>query len=187
MERRDFLKSACAAGLCSCAVATLIAGDGTPTETAPAATPPPEDWRVGFAKQRYAKLVSVAAAKTDPATFAAIIGEIGAFCGGTGFAGQFAGNLDGFLAEVQKRWRAQVEHDREGGVVRLAFAPPGNDCACPLMSKATVPPAACACSVGSIRQIFTLVMQRPVRCELKESVLQGGARCAFEIGLAGPA
>ncbi len=183
MERRDFLKSACAAGLCSCAVATLIAGDGTPTETAPAATPPKEDWRVGFAKQRYGKLVSTVAAKVDPATFAAIIEEVGQFCGGSGFAGQFAGNLDGFIAELRQRWKAQVEHDRERGVVRLSFGSAGGDCHCPLMSKATVPPAACRCSVGSIRQMFTIVAQHPVRCELTESVLQGGARCAFEIGL----
>ncbi len=183
MERRDFLKSACAAGLCSCTVAALIAGDETKPETAPAAPPPQEDWSVGFAKQRYAKLVSVVAAKVEPATFAAIIEEVGQFCGSTGFAGKFAGNLDGFLAEVRQRWRAQVEHDRQRGVVTLSFAPPSGDCACPLMSKATVPPAACRCSVGSIRQMFTLVMQRPVQCELKESVIQGGARCAFEIRL----
>jgi hypothetical protein len=51
------------------------------------------------------------------------------------------------------------------------------------MSKSTVPPAACACSVGAIRQMFTLVTQRAVGCELKESVIHGGARCAFEIRL----
>ncbi|HQF39008.1 MAG TPA: hypothetical protein PK322_07820 [Opitutaceae bacterium] len=187
MERRDFLKSACAAGLCSCAVATLIAGDGTPAETPPAAPPSPEDWRIGFAKQRYGKLVSTVAAKVDPATFAAIIEEVGQFCGGTGFAGQFVGNLDGFIEELRKRWKAQVEHDQERGAVRLSFDSAGGDCHCPLMSKATVPPAACRCSVGSIRQMFTIVAQRPVGCELTESVLQGGARCAFEVRLAVPA
>jgi hypothetical protein len=187
MERRDFLKSACAAGLCSCTVAALIAGDEAKPETAPAAPPPKEDWRVGFAKQRYAKLVSVVAAKVDPATFRSIIEEVGAFCGGTGFAGQFVGNLDGFVEELRKRWRADVAHDRERGIVRLSFGSASGDCHCPLMSKATVPPAACRCSVGSIRQMFTLVMQRPVQCELTESVIQGGARCAFEIRLGGAA
>ena len=183
MERRDFLKSACAAGLCSCAVATLIAGDETKPESSPASTPPKEDWRVGFAKKRYGKLVSTVAAKVDPETFRSIIEEVGTFCGSTGFAGQFVGNLDGFIAELRKRWKANVEHDRERGIVRLSFDSASGDCACPLMSKATVPPAACRCSVGSIRQMFTLVMQRPVQCELKESVIQGGARCAFEIRL----
>ncbi len=178
MERRDFLKSACAAGLCSCAVASLVAAD----EPKPAAEQPPkEDWRVAFGKQRYAKLVSVVAAKVEPATFQAIIEEVGEFCGSSGFAGKFAGDLDGFLAEVRKRWRAEVEHDPARGVVRLAFAVPGGDCACPLMGKGLVPAAACQCSVGSIRRMFSLVTQRPAQCDLKESVLAGGSRCAFEI------
>ena len=180
MQRRDFLKNACAAGLCSCAVARVLAAD----DSAPAApTPPPEDWRINFAKQRYGKLVSTVAEKVDPATFRAIIEEVGQFCGGTGFAAKFAGDLDGFLAEVRKRWGATVEHQKETGVVRLTFGGAGGDCHCPLMSKSTVPPAACACSVGSIRQMFTVVTQRAVGCELKESALQGGARCAFEIRL----
>lgn len=187
MERRDFLKSACAAGLCSCAVATLIASDDAKPEPAPATPPPQEDWRVGFAKQRYGKLVSTVAAKVDPETFRSIIEEVGTFCGGTGFAGQFVGNLDGFIEELRKRWKADVEHERERGIVRLSFGAASSDCHCPLMSKATVPAAACRCSVGSIRRIFTIVMQRPVQCELKESVMQGGARCAFEIRLAVPA
>ena len=123
------------------------------------------------------------AEKVDPATFRAIIEAVGQFCGGSGFAAKFAGDLDGFLAEARKRWGATVEHQKETGVVRLTFGGAGGDCHCPLMSKSTVPPAACACSVGSIRQMFTLVTQRAVGCELKESALQGGARCAFEIRL----
>ena len=181
MQRRDFLKNACAAGLCSCTVANLLAAD-EPTAAA-TTTPPPEDWRVNFAKQRYGKLVSTVATKVDPATFRDIIEEVGRFCGGTGFAGQFVGDLDGFVAEIQKRWGATVEHRKEAGIVQLAFGSGSGDCHCPLMSKSTVPAAACSCSVGSIRQMFTIVTQRAVACELKESLLQGGTRCAFEIRL----
>lgn len=179
MQRRDFLKSACAAGLCSCTVASLLAAD----EAAPAGATPPEDWRINFAKQRYGKLVSTVAAKVDATTFAAIIEEVGRFCSSQGFAGAFAGNLDGYLAEMQKRWGAQTEHDKERGIVRVSFQTNG-DCACPLMSKATVPAAACRCSEGAIAQSFTVVSGRAATCELKESVLQGAARCAFEIRLA---
>lgn len=180
MERRDFLKSACAAGLCSCAVASLVAADEPP----PAAEQPPaEDWRIGFGRQRYAKLVSVVAARVEPATFQSIIEEVGEFCGGSGFAGRFAGDLDGFLAEVRTRWHAATEYDAARGVVQLAFSTPKGDCACPLMGKGLVPAAACQCSVGSIRRMFTLVTQRPAQCELKESALAGDSRCAFEIRL----
>lgn len=186
MERRAFLKTACAAGLCSCAVASLVAAE-EPKPTTATEPPSQEDWRVGFGRQRYAKLVSTVATKVDAATFAEIMEEVGRFCGSSGFAGKFAGDLDGFLAEVEKRWHAQVEHDQARGVVKLAFAVPGGDCACPLMGKGTVPAAACRCSVGSIRQMFTLVTRRAVACDLKESALLGDGRCSFEIRFAGAA
>jgi hypothetical protein len=184
MERRDFLKSACAAGLCSCAVAGLIAGE----EAKPAsANPPKEDWRIVFGKQRYTKLVSTVAAKVDPKTFSEIIEEVGRFCSEQGFAKDFVGNLDGYCAEMQKRWGAKTEIDRARGVVELAFDVPGGDCACPLLGKGLVPAAACRCSVGAIRHGFTVVMQRAVECELKESALRGDARCSFEIRVGAPA
>lgn len=180
MERRDFLKTACAAGFCSCAVASLLASD----ETKPAGgTPAKEDWRIGFAKQRYAKLVSVVAATVEPQTFDAIIAEVGRFCSDQGFAKTYVGDLDGYCAEMQKRWGAKTEIDRERGVVQLAFTVPGGDCACPLMGKGLVPAAACNCSVGAVRQAFTVVTQRAVACELKESALRGDPRCAFEVRL----
>lgn len=103
MQRRDFFKTACAAGLCSCTVATLLAGD-EPAAAPAATTPPPEDWRIGFGKQRYSKLVSLVAEKVDAKTFNEIIEGVGAYCGGQGFAGQFVGNIDGYLAEVHRRW-----------------------------------------------------------------------------------
>ncbi|MFT3829928.1 MAG: hypothetical protein QM691_09520 [Opitutaceae bacterium] len=184
MERRHFLKSACTAGLCSCAVASLIAAE-EPQSAAPQS--PPEDWRIAFGRQRYAKLVSTVATRVDAATFAGIMEEVGRFCGSSGFAGKFAGDLDGFLAEAERRWQAQIEYAREHGVVRLAFATPKGDCACPLMGKGLVPVAACQCSVGSIRQMFTIVTRRAVQCDLKESVLRGDGRCSFAIRLAAAA
>ncbi len=187
MQRRDFLKSACAAGLCSCTVAGLLAAEDAPSSAAPAAPPPPEDWRIAFGRQRYSKLVSTVAAKVDATTFAEIIEEVGRFCSGSGFAGKFVGDLDGYLAEARRRWGAEIAHDRERGVVALSFGVPKGDCACPLMGKGLVPAAACRCSVGAIRQSFAVVTQRAVECELKESALQGAPRCAFEIRLGGAA
>ncbi len=184
MERRDFLKTACTAGFCSCTVAGLFAGeDPKPASVSGNATPPPEDWRIAFGKQRYAKLISLVAAKVDEKTFGEIIEEVGRFCSGSGFAKDFAGNLDGYCAQMQQRWGAKTEIDRERGVVTVAFAVPGGDCVCPLMGKGLVPAAACRCSVGAMRQAFTVVAQRAVAVELKESALQGGPRCAFEIRL----
>lgn len=182
MQRRDFFKAACAAGLCSCSVTALLAGE---QGAAPATPAPSEDWRIAFAKARYSKLVSTVADHVDEATFLGIIEEVGRFCGSGSFASKFDGDLEGFLAEARQRWKAEATHDPESHVVRLSFRA-GGDCACPLMGKGLVPAAACQCSVGSIRQMFTSVMKRPVECSLQESVLQGGEKCAFEVRLGAP-
>ena len=178
MERRQFLKAAGCAGLCSCTVASLFASD-----TAPAAEPAPakEDWRIAFAKQRYSKLLTLVAAKVDADTFRQIVQDVGAFCSESGFSSKFAGNLEGYLAEMQKRWGAQTAYEPASQTAQVSFQPETRDCACPLMGKGLVPAAACHCSVGAMQHSFAVVMGRPVTVELRESLLQGGQRCAFAI------
>ena len=50
MNRKEFLKN-CACGLCTCAAAGLIA----PESASGAETKAPENWRLPFVKERYAK------------------------------------------------------------------------------------------------------------------------------------
>ena len=179
MERRQFLKSAGAAGLCSCLIARLFA-----TATTSLAKPDPvEDWRVAFAKQRYSRLLTLVATHVDEKTFREIVEEIGRVCSDSGFANQFTGKLEPFLAELQKRWGAKTDYDASTQIVQLSFQPDTKDCACPLMGKGLVPMAACQCSVGSMRRSFANVTGHDVTVELKESLLQGGQRCSFAIHL----
>jgi len=51
MNRKEFLKN-CVCGLCSCAAVGLIAPESAPGADVKA----PDDWRLPFVKQRYAKL-----------------------------------------------------------------------------------------------------------------------------------
>ncbi len=182
MERRAFLKNAGLTGLCSCFVARALAADSA---AAPQPQPtPPEDWRINFARQRYSKLVSLVAGRVDGATFNQLVEDVGAFCADSGFAKQFKGQLPAYLGEMEKRWGAQTSFDQATNTAQVAFNPPNADCACPLMGKGLVPGAACHCSVGSMKRAFAVVTGQPVEVELKESVLQGGQRCAFAIRLA---
>lgn len=181
MERKEFLQHACGLGLCSCAVAALFASvSQAADETAPAEAKP-EDGRLKFARQRYATLIQALAARTDAATAQAILEDVGRACASELPAlKSFAGNLDGFLDDMRQRWPVTIQHDREKGTVDLAF-PPADDCFCPLLTKAMSPQLACNCSIGWQKQAFETAMGRPVTVTITESVLRGGARCAFHV------
>ncbi len=178
MQRRQFLKNAGAAGLCSCFVARAVAGDTTTTDIAAA---PKEDWRINFAKQRYSKLLTLIGARVDEKTFREIVEDVGRFCSESGFSKKFTGRLEAYLAEMEKRWGAKTAYDATTQVVQVSFSPQTKDCACPLMGKGLVPATACQCSVGSMRRSFSTVIGHDVSVELKESVLQGGQNCSFAI------
>jgi hypothetical protein len=179
MQRRQFLQTAGLAGLCSCVVARAFASD----PATPAKPAPEKDWRIEFAKQRYSKLLSVVATRVDEKTFCEIVEEVGRFCSESNFSKNYVGQLEAYLAEMEKRWNAKTAYDAEHKLVQLSFQPENKDCACPLMGKGLVPGAACQCSVGSMRRSFANVTGHEVTVELKESPLQGGQRCSFEIQL----
>ncbi len=179
MERRQFLKNAGAAGLCSCFVARAVAGE----TTAPAKSAPADDRRANFAKQRYSKLLTLVGARVDEKTFREIVEEVGRFCSESGFSKKFTGQLEAYLAEIEKRWGAKTAYDTATQVVQVSFSPQTQDCGCPLMGKGLVPAAACQCSVGSMRRSFATVTGHDVSVALKESLLQGGQSCSFAIQL----
>jgi hypothetical protein len=180
MERKDFLKNACGIGLCSCAVGALFAS-ATGSARAEDAPPKAEDWRIGFAQKRYAKVLESLAARTDEKTVGAVLEDVGRFCASTvPFVASHAGDPDGFFDEIKKRWGAAVDYDREHGRATLSF-PVGDQCPCALVKKGVTPPSMCTCSIGWQKHAFETIFGRPVEVALKESVLRGGPRCTFEV------
>jgi len=177
MERREFLKNAGLAGLCSCFVSRMLAAE---TSSAPQQTPQ-EDWRIDFGRKRYSKLVSLLAASMDESKFQQIMEEVGQFCSDTGPARDFRGRLEAYLEHIEKQWGSKTSFDPATRIARVSFQPPSGDCACPLMGKGLVPTAACRCSVGAMRRSFSAIVGHSVTVDLKESVLQGGKCCAFVI------
>jgi hypothetical protein len=176
MERRDFLKNAGMAGMCACVVGRIFASDSNTPKA-------PEDWRIAFARSRYSHLIKQLEARLAPEAFEEVLLEMGQFCSDAGFAKNFAGKLDEYLSEMERRWGATTTFDRQKQVVQFAFRPEHADCACPLMGKGLVPASACHCSLGAIRRSFTVVAQHPVQVKLLGSVLQGDDACRFAVEL----
>ena len=93
MNRKEFLRN-CACGLCSCAVVGLIAPESASSAEAKA----PEDWRLPFVKQRYAKLLGILASRMDEKTLNETLAELGAYCSSTNDEAtkKFSGDLKVF-------------------------------------------------------------------------------------------
>ncbi|OIR13627.1 hypothetical protein GALL_54460 [mine drainage metagenome] len=181
MERREFIRTLCSGGLCSCVlgVSTLHASGDEPAAKAGA-----EDWRLPFAQERYARLLALMGAKLSPAEQTEVLEDLGRYCASrSGMADKFKGNPEGFVDELRRRWQAEVSYERGRGRVEIAF-PPSGECACPLLRKGLAPGTACDCSAGWQKQAFEEVFGRPVAVRIVSTVLRGGDRCQFSVMLA---
>lgn len=185
MERKEFLKQACAVGLCSCAVASLFASAATlrADEPKPETSPekPKDDWRIGFMQERYAKLLAALEKRVDTPALDTALEDVGQFCASSfGMAAPFAGDPEGLLAKMRQEWHADASYDEPAGVVKLAF-PAAKECPCALVRMGMTSARACQCSIGWQKQTFGVAFGRPVEVRLTGSLLHGQERCSFEI------
>jgi hypothetical protein len=179
MDRKEFL-NACAAGMCGCAAGGLI-----PASTLTAAeTPNPEDWRLRFVKERYARMLQILPDRMSEKNFNQTLHDVGTFCSSLGdqFIVQHRGDFDGFCKAIQQGVSGDtIVWNHEKNIITMT-SPERSDCFCPLNSRhQNTPPAVCNCSLGWQEHTWETFLQKRVRVELKEAVLRGGKRCVFEI------
>jgi hypothetical protein len=177
MDRKEFLRG-CATGLCACAAACLPKG----AAAAAANAPKPEDWRLPFVKQRYAKLIGVLSKRMDEKTLSASLQDVGNFCAAQddNKINKFRGDLDGYCKELAKSGTAVVRDDARK--IYIVSGTPQADCFCPLNSVAAkTPGAACECTLGWNRHNWSIVLQKEPKVVLLESILRGGNICKVEI------
>ena len=179
MDRKEFLK-ACTGGLCACATACLSAN-------AAEAPPKPDDWRLHFVKQRYAKLLSTLGQRMDQKQLAAALQDVGAFCASQSEerAKKFRGDIEAYCKSFKdgamKDSSMDVTYDKARNVITSIYSP-GADCTCAFNSLAhKTPGVECECSVGWVRHTFGIVLEHEPKVELKEAVLRGDKVCKFEI------
>jgi len=173
MDRKQFL-TACAAGLCACA---------TPCATQ-AAEPAKEDWRWGFLKRRYAKLLNILSETMDKPALEQTLFKLGTYCSSEYDKKllSFRGNIPAFAEDLRKSSSGDiVTVDEKTGVITMT-TPERTDCFCPLNGAAAkTPGVVCNCSLGWQTHSWETVLQKKVRVELKEAVLRGDKRCTFVI------
>ena len=86
------------------------------------------------------------------------------------------GDLDGWLG-MFKKWVGSENVQKEENAVRVIYS----KCLCPLVQDH--PPLMsktyCNCSRGWLMETFETVMEKPVKVEMEDSIMQGGKQCRF--------
>ncbi|MGA2186132.1 MAG: hypothetical protein ABSH47_24210 [Bryobacteraceae bacterium] len=184
MDRKEFLNT-CAAGLCACAAGSVIPA----SSLSAAETATPEDWRLRFVKERYARMLQILLDRMSKDDLNQTLHDVGTFCSSLGDQTlvKYRSDFDGFCKLVKQGVSGdEVTWDREKGIITMT-SPERSDCFCPLNSRhQNTPPVVCNCSLGWQQHTWETLLQKKVRVELKEAVLRGGKRCIFEIHVGEP-
>ena len=180
VSRGDFIKSACLFGLCGC-VGTALAADQPATPQTDSEELRTLRERLDFVQIRFARLVEILGRNLDEPTVSRIFEELGVECARQFkyLSDKFKGDLDGFLAHVQERWVEKVEHDKQNRTIRITDRSP--KCSCALVRQGMTPGAFCDCSRGWQKEIYSLILGKPVEVKVEQSILRGAPRCAFLI------
>jgi len=183
MDRKDFLKaSLCLGAFCG----ALPAGaDEKPAEK-PADPPAPANPCAGamaYARHWVKDLVDQADAQLTEEQRKALLEARGRSCAKSGAgrrAAAFKGNLDGWVAELQKHMGPDAAK-RAGDVLTVTYP----KCLCPLVADFEEPlsKSYCFCSAGWLHEVYETVTGGPVSVEILETVKRGGQRCRFEVKL----
>jgi len=182
MERKDFLKSACTIGMCSCAGVSLLS---TGTLTAFSEIKEKEsDWRIGFIQKRFAKMIAGMDSTLDQETKVRILENLGRACAKEHAASfeKFKGNPESFLADLKNSWAERTEYNKNTKTMKVV-GKKQESCFCPFVDASITPKDFCNCSLGFNKESFETVLGQPVDVCIDESILRGGNRCSFTITL----
>jgi predicted hydrocarbon binding protein len=174
MKRKEFIESACTLGICSCA----ILSGGTLLTASSAAADEKEDWRLGFMRTRFARLVEILNSTVDDETKKKILENMGRACAreNSAFYEKFKNDPEGYLNEVKQKWAERTEYDKKAQTIRIV-GKKTEKCGCPFVDQAVTPKDFCYCSSGYVKETLETVLGKSVESVIEESKLRGGERC----------
>jgi hypothetical protein len=180
MKRKDFLKTTCALGVCSCATFGFLSGSAFgKSEHIPLEE---NEKFLNFTKRRFSKLMEILNSYVNEDEKKKILESLGRECSkeNKDFYSRFANSPDLYFEEVKKNWVEDVIFDKNKNVIRVIGKKTDN-CYCPLVDKAITPKEFCNCSVGWAKQLYETVFGKAVNITIEESILMSGNRCSHKI------
>jgi predicted hydrocarbon binding protein len=185
MNKREFLKTTCGLGLCTCAASIF----GKAQLDQPASDPEKDklkdqnmrlNWRVNHAKRQFSALMKMLETELDPSILKKNMEQLGRNCAKSlGWAEQHKGNPEGFFEYMKKQAGERLAFDETGKIITIVT--PNRDCVCCLVDSSQMPGSYCDCSIGWQKETYETILGKPVEVDLKESVLRGSKRCVFEV------
>jgi predicted hydrocarbon binding protein len=174
MKRKEFLASACTLGICSCAILT----GGTLLGASTASADEKEDWRLGFMRTRFARMIEILNSTVDDETKKKILESLGRACARENFPfyEKYKNDPEGYLHEVEQKWADRTEYDKEAGTIRIV-GKKTDKCGCPFADQSMTPKDFCYCSSGYFKETLETVLGKHVEAVIEESKLRGGERC----------
>jgi predicted hydrocarbon binding protein len=180
MKRKEFLKSACTLGMCSCAGASFLSGETFIASSDD--TKKEADWRLGFIQKRFAKMIVGMDSTIDQETKTKILENLGRACAKENAASfvKFKGDPESFLEDMKQQWAERTEYDKNTKTMKI-IGKKQESCFCPFVDKSMTPKDFCNCSIGFNKEAFETILGKPVDVKIEESILRGGERCSFTI------
>lgn len=187
MDRKEFLHSSCAGGVCSAALIARSLG----IAPAQAQTAQSEDIETIKAEKEFvehwtADLLDSMADVLDRDTQVKIVEGCGRACFNRfqfkqGIAAAGKGDVDKLIEAYNQYYDAR----REGNVVHLQYRGSENGCKCPAAKNRPSQPddIHCECTRATQQAIFETALGRPIKVEIVESRRRGGNVCRMLVHL----
>ena len=177
MNRKEFIKSFCICGACSCMAFPLF-GASQDTKEPTNKKIKELGQKIQFMQTRMAKFINILDKNMDEADLNKVLEGLGIECSKEyePYYKEYRDNLEGFF----QAWDMNFKHDKEKMVITL-LGKETTECFCPFVKESLMSPDFCNCSLGWHQHIFSTLIGKPVKVEIIESVLRGGKSCNFVI------
>jgi hypothetical protein len=199
MCRKEFIKSACTLGACSCFGMSMIEINKVFRQQSTSSKPgdPLEKRavkRMEFSDLWLKRFMTVLDNTLDEETIKKLMMTNGKIC-----YQEWIKSTDQQIDVVPyEQWVARVRENVKDGSLQIdgnviyfqymgsaetGEAAPENVCLCPMVESkpAGLSKTYCLCSVGYVKEMFEQTFGKPVDVQLVDSVLYGGKRCKFKI------
>ena len=199
MCRKEFIKSACTLGACSC-VGFLMTGINKASGQESTSSKPGDSLekraikRMEFADLWVKRFINVLDNTLDEETRKKLMMTNGKIC----YQEWIKSTGQKIEVVPYEKWAATVKENVkdgsfqiDGNVIYFQYigsaetgqAAPENVCLCPMVESKPVglSKTYCLCSVGYVKEMFEQTFGKPVDIQLVDSVLYGGKRCKFKI------
>ncbi len=180
MDRKDFFKKACLAGVCFCGFSNIpgMANDNASTVQEPNLQLN-QDWLSALISNLNQEIEEDQLRRIIKKSSATHFNDLNM----STLLSDYIGDLEKFIKYLESSWGWKVSYNKTTGTI---IADENKDsCVCPVLEhrKGLDTSAICYCSEGFAEKMFSVVTGVPVKARVISSIRRGGKSCRYKIDL----